>query len=190
MLKCTHDSGSTIICKDKDKFNRNEAKEKLELRRNTNFYKLYREWVYKDIQPRIIAEAYIENVEAKNLYDYKFYCFHGKVECLQVIGDRIPETHQGKGSFYDINWKLLPYAYTYPRFSTFKKKPKHFEEMIRVAEILSKGIIFARIDLYDLDDGVKFGEITFNSTSGYDKWDPPSADIELGKKIVLPFEKY
>lgn len=190
VLKCTHDSGSTVICKDKETFNQSEAKEKLELHRNTDFYKLCREWVYKDIQPRIIAEAYIENVEAANLYDYKIYCFHGKAEYIQIIGDRTLDTHQAKEAFYNTKWQLQPFVYTYPRYTSLRERPKNLDEMIRIAEILSKDTIYVRIDLYDLAEGVRFGEMTFIPASGYDSWDPPSADIELGKKIVLPFEKY
>lgn len=196
VLKCTHDSGSIIVCRDKSKFNITEAKEKLQnhLRRST--YWFGREWPYKNLKPRIIAEKYLQNKtdgitkeengeRQQELTDYKFYCFNGYVDCVMICYDR--ESGDTKFYFFDRDWKLkrinkrgvqAPEGFTLPR-------PSCLTEMFDIAAKLSVGIPFARIDLYQSDNQIYFGEITFFPESGFDPNYLPETDEYFGNLIDL-----
>ena len=185
VLKCTHDSGSVIICKDKSKFNIKKAKKKLakDLKRNT--FWLAREWPYKNISGRIIAEKYLGD----NLDDYKIFVFNGKPDNVMVCTGR--QIGNLRFYFFDLNWNLLKLNYwglnAPPGFTL--PKPEKWEEMIRVAEILSHGTYFLRVDLYQMDHQIYFGEMTFYPTAGFDTNLLPSTDMMFGEKIVLPFNQ-
>ena len=184
VIKCSHDSGSIIVCSDKSNLNIEEAKQKLKKGLNTNFYLQNREWPYKNVKPRLLAEKYM--YEEGGLKDYKFYCFNGKAYKVMMCLDRA----SGHPKFYsfDRDWNLLrhnklgkiaPEGFTLP-------KPKRIDEMFAIAEKLSKDIPFLRVDLYYVDNQIYFGEMTFYPNSGYDFNILPEIDMLYGSMIILP----
>ena len=188
VLKVTHDSGGISICRDKNTFDKNKAIKKLRSALNRDFYNVTREWPYKNVPRRIIAETYIEDSVVPNseyLTDYKFYCFNGKPTYCQVIRDRgSNETID----FYDMNWKHMPFVGLKEFISnglTPVEKPAKLDEMIMIAEKLSNGILFSRIDVYAVNQKVYFGEITFFPSSGIGRFSPSNWDKELGNLIQL-----
>ena len=185
VLKTTHDSGGVFICKDRSTFNIEEAKAFISRSLARNYYSYCREWPYKNVEPRIIAEEYLENDQVEGLHDYKVWCFNGHAEYVQYITGRISNvTYEG---FYDRNWALQSFSYHNPLMKDPIKKPEKLKELLDLAEILANGIPFSRIDFYILQNGdIKFGEITFFPMSGLEKWHPEDVDLLLGNKIVLP----
>ena len=189
VLKVTHDSGGVCICRDKNFFNKKEAIKKLRSALKRDFYNVTREWPYKNVPRRIIAETYIEDNVVPNsdyLTDYKFYCFNGKPTYCQVIRDRgSNETID----FYDMQWNHMPFVGLKEGISnglTPVEKPTKLDEMIMIADKLSDGIPFSRIDVYAVNQKVYFGEITFFPASGIGSFSPSKWDKELGDLIKLP----
>lgn len=184
VLKCNHDSGGVIICKDKSKLDVEAAKALLNKRLNTNFYYANREWPYKNVEPCIIAEQY-EKGETKELIDYKFMIFNGKFRCSFVCTER----WSGEGlrvTFFDKDWNVMPFSRHYQRSEEEIKKPNCYDEMIEIAETLAKDLCFARIDLYEIDNQPAFGEITFFPGNGQEEFDPPEWDKRMGDWLKLP----
>ena len=188
VLKCTHDSGSYIICKDKTKFDVNHARKKLSSALKRNYYYAGREWPYKNVPPRIIAEKYIEDRNGA-FVDYKFSCFNGNVDCVMVCLDR--HINDVKFYFFDKNWNLkrlnvrgknAPEGFTIP-------KPSCMDEMFELAAKLSKDIPFVRVDLFECDGKVYFGEMTFYPDSGFDANLLPETDDYFGSLIDLSIIK-
>lgn len=188
VLKCTHDTGSTIICKDKDRFNILEAKKKLNISLKKNMFYQGREWVYKSIKPRIIAENYYHDDSSEELKDYKFMCFNGKVKCSFVCSDRFsPEGLHV--TFFDRNWNVMPFTRHYPMRKEGIPKPVCYEKMVTMAEKMSIGMPFVRIDFYEINHEIYFGEYTFFPGSGFEEFDPIDWDYTLGNWIILPNRK-
>lgn len=188
VLKCTHDSGGTIIVKDKNNFNYNDAKEKIEKCLSRNYYYIGREWPYKNVKPRIIAEKYLSNGKEDDICDFKFLCFGGRVKCSFVCSDR----HSEKGlhvTFYDLNWHVMPFERGYPRSERPLEKPKNYDLMISYAEKLSVGIPFVRIDYYEIEGKLYFGEFTFYPGGGIEQFNPVFWDRKLGEWIDLDLVK-
>ena len=188
VLKCTHDSGSYIICKDKTKFDVDSARKKLSSALKRNYYFAGREWPYKNVSPRIIAEKYIEDRNGA-FVDYKFSCFNGNVDCVMVCLDR--HINDVKFYFFDKNWNLkrlnvrgknAPEGFTIP-------KPSCMDEMFEIAAKLSKDIPFVRVDLFECDGKVYFGEMTFYPDSGFDANLLPETDDYFGSLIDLSIIK-
>ena len=175
VLKCTHDSEGLVIVKDKSKFNKEEAGKKIEEALKYNFYYIGREWPYKNVKPRIIAEKYMGD----NLNDYKFFCFNGEPKMMFIASDRgIGKT---KFDYYDLDFNHLDIVQHYPNSSEEIEKPKNFDKMIEFSRKLSKSMKHVRIDFYDVDGKLYFGEITFFHFSGFmpfipDKWDKIMGD--------------
>lgn len=183
VLKCTHDSGSIVIVKDKGKFHVDDARDKLEKALKTNYYMLSREWVYKHVRPRIIAEEYMEDNKQGDLRDYKVFNFNGIPSIIQVDFDRFV-SH--KRNLYSKDWDYIEASIEYPNDpATEIHRPKSLEKMLELAEKLSEKIPFVRTDFYLIDDRVFFGEMTFYHESGFAMFTPDSLGIELGKKIYL-----
>lgn len=184
VLKCTHDSGGLVICRDKSKLEWGGVKLTLESCLKRDFYKVFREWPYKNVKPRIIAEEYMENDSTEGLHDYKVWCFNGKAVYVQYITGRIGEsTYEG---FYDKDWNLQPFSYHNPVVKTEIPKPSCLDELFRLASILAEGMPFVRIDFYILpNNSIRFGEITFFPMAGIEHFHPDSADLELGRLIDL-----
>ena len=186
VLKTTHGGGGggVIICKDNATFDKDKAKQQLQNSLNSDIYINFREWPYKDVPRRIIAEKYMLDESGYELKDYKFFCFNGRVECFKVDFDRFT-SH--KANYYDRNATLLPFWETVcpaDHSKTFDK-PKHFNKMIEYAEILSKNIPFVRIDFYNINGKIYFGEITFFPAAGMGKFEPEEWDIILGKWLNI-----
>lgn len=185
VLKATHGSGYNIICRNKNNINWDYELKKLDQWCKTNYYYANREWVYKDIKPKIICEKYLSERNQYNINDYKFYCFNGIPYYCQVI--------RGRGEnetidFYDMEWNKMPFngLRELPMSSIDYSKPKDYAKMIELAGILSKGFPFVRVDFYYVDEKIYFGEMTFFPASGMGKFNPDIWDFKLGKLLILP----
>ncbi|WP_394916329.1 ATP-grasp fold amidoligase family protein [uncultured Robinsoniella sp.] len=189
VLKCNHDSGGFVICVDKEKFNIENAKKIIESSMKRNFYYVGREWQYKNIEPKIICEEFIGENDIPPT-DYKISCFNGIVDNVMICYGR--ETGTTKYYFFDKNWKLLRYNYWGKNAATnfTTPKPENMDEMFELAEKLSKEYYFARIDLYNVNGKVYFGEITLCPNSGFDGNILSETDSLLGKKLRLPMIDY
>ena len=184
VIKCNHGSGWNIIVTDKSKLDLNDAKTKLDKWLNTNFaflcgYELH----YRDIKPKIIIEKYMEELGTA-LYDYRFFCCDGKVQ--QIWVDVFSGTPQHKRKIYDTKWKELNFTVKWPRLESNIEKPKNLDKMISLAETMAEGFALVRVDFYDVNNHIYFGEMTFTSMSGTGKFSSSQAELELGSKIKLP----
>ena len=184
VLKCTHDSGSVVLCKDKSTFDIETARAKLMRKLSSNLFWHGREWPYKDLKPRIIAEEYIAT-DGEDLRDYKFFCFGGKVKCFKVDFDRFIDH---RANYYDVNGNLLPFGEVVypPDYDRSIDIPSSLRRMIELAERLSSEKPFARVDFYETHGQIKFGEITFFPASGFGPFTPEEWDETLGSWITLP----
>lgn len=176
-LKTTHGSGWNILCPDKSKLDKEEAKKKLTSWLKENYYYSYgNERQYKLIPPRIICEEYLETPD-KGLYDFKFYCFHGEPRFINVICDRAGET---KKAFYELPWKkseLQPWS---AKGDLDTPRPENLDKMIELARKLSEPFDQVRVDLYDIRGRILFGELTFSCSSGIKRFVPDRFDTEFG----------
>ncbi len=186
VLKCTHDSGGIVICKDKTKLDKDAAKKKLERGLRMNFYYQNREWPYKDVKPRIIAEQYMVDESGYELKDYKWFCFNGEPKALFIATDRGDAKEETKFDFYDIDFNHLPFTNGHPNAIKTIEKPAGFDKMKELASKLSKGLMQVRIDFYDINGKVYFGEITFFHWSGMKPFVPREWDYKFGSYIKLP----
>ena len=186
VLKCTHDSGGLVICKDKSKLDIQAAKAKIERSLATDFYKLGREWPYKNVKPRIIAEKYMEDESGYELKDYKFFCFNGKCEFFKIDFDRQKSHH---ANYFNCACELMPFGEVIcpPDYNRELKMPSNIGEMTNKAEQIASSInnAFVRIDLYNINGQIYFGEITFYPASGVGKFEPDEWDLKLGELIDL-----
>ncbi|WP_272152049.1 ATP-grasp fold amidoligase family protein [Tenacibaculum aiptasiae] len=185
VLKCTHDSGGVVICTDKSKFDKSSAREKINNSLNRNYYWGGREKVYKDIKPRIIAENYLVNEEGAELKDYKIMVFNGKAKCSFVCSERF-SGDKLKVTFFDLNWNRLPFERRYPQSSVSVKRPENYKLMIELAETLANKILFNRVDFYELNGRVYFGEMTFYPGGGLECFNPKEWDTIMGGWLELP----
>lgn len=184
VMKCTHDSGSTIVCKNKKKFNIKEAKKKINKALKNNYYYGGREWPYKNVAHRILIEKYIIDDRLGELRDYKFFCFNGEAKFFKIDFDRF-SNH--KANYYDKELNLLEFGEKVcpPDINKNIMIPKDIYKMFELAEKLSNGLKFARIDFYYTNEKIYFGEITFYPASGFGKFTPAEWDEKLGKMIEL-----
>lgn len=183
VLKCTHDCGSVILVENKDELNQKVAKLKLNAALDTNYYWMGREWPYKNVKRKIIAEPYMES--PRYMTDYKFLCFQGKVKMIFTCTERFEEGGL-KVTFFDLDWKKQHFERHYPISTKKIDKPKNLELMIKLAEELSEGIPFVRVDLYEIKGQVYFGEMTFFPGGGMEEFRPEEWDMRLGQWIELP----
>ena len=188
VLKCTHDSGGIVIVKDKSDIDKKKIKEKIEKFQKRTFYWFGREWPYKNVKPRIIAEEYMEDSTTHDLRDYKFFAFNGVVKALFIATDRQNSKTETKFDFFDVDFKHLPIKNGHPNAEILPEKPKSFEEMKRIAALLSEGVPEIRVDLYEANGNVYFGELTFSHWSGLMPFEPEEWDVVFGNWINLPTE--
>lgn len=186
VLKCTHDSGGIVICKDKSELNRETACDKLRKGLKTNFYYQNREWPYKGVKPRIIAEKYMVDESGYELKDYKWFCFNGEPKALFIASDRGNPLEETKFDFFDMDFNHLPFTNGHPNANKKINKPAGFEKMKELAAKLSKDMMQARIDFYDINGQIYFGEITFFHWSGMKPFVPREWDYKFGEMIKLP----
>ncbi|CDA59165.1 glycosyltransferase [Clostridium sp. CAG:245] len=185
VLKPTHTSGDVFICKDKNNIDYKKLKKKVNKWLKRKYYFLHREWPYKNVKPRIIAETYIENKEEIGLKDYKFMCFNGKVKCSFVCTNR--NSKQGLSvDFFDLNWKKMPFTRHYPNSGEHINKPINYNQMLQLAEKLAKNIPFVRVDFYEVNRKIYFGELTFYPGAGFEEFSPEKYDRVLGEWLDLP----
>ena len=186
VLKCTHDSGGIVICKDKSKLNIEEARKKINKSLRQNYYWSGREWPYKEVKQRIIAEKYLEIDADNDVIDYKVHCFNGVPEMILVCKDRFAKTGMTE-DFYDVKWNHLQISrLKHGNSQTLISKPLMLDLMLNFAAQLSKDIPFSRIDFYEVNEKLFFGEITFFPASGFERFNPDTVDLQLGDRIHLP----
>lgn len=182
VLKCTHDSEGLVICRDKSKLDLEEARNKIESSLKQNFFYVGREWPYKSVKPRIIAEEYMEDKIDGELRDYKFFCFDGKAKAMFIASDRINDTT--KFDYYDLDFNHLDIKQKYPNAGEVRK-PLNFEKMIELAEILSKDMPHVRVDFYEVNGKVYFGELTLYHFSGFRPFEPSKWDKTFGDWLKI-----
>lgn len=186
VLKTTHGGGGcgVVICKDKSNFDKEPAKKKLAESLKSDIYKNYREWPYKNVPRKIIAEEYLSHTPSKEIPDYKFFCFEGEPKFLKVDFGRFSEHH---ANYYDLEWNLLKYIETAypPDPNHLEKAPKNYDEMLNIVRTLCKDFQFIRIDLYN-NGKIYFGELTFYPSSGFTPWGNIETDYEIGNYLRLP----
>ena len=185
VLKTTHDSGGIVVCQDKSKLDIPAAKKSLKKFLKRNYYDHNREWPYKNVPHRIIAEAYMEDPTYQELRDYKFFTFNGVPKVLYIAQGR------GKGEptvadFFDMEFQHLPFTIDHDMAPVPPEKPACFEEMKRLAAILSEGTPQLRVDFYEVDGKVYFGEMTFFHCSGMEGFHPEEWDRIFGDWVTLP----
>ena len=188
VMKTTHGGGNSgvVVCKDKEKLDKEATKRKLNESMKQNLYKDSREWPYKNVPKRILAEEFVEDAATQELRDYKFFCFDGKVEFLFVGSERQKPGEDVKFDFFDKDYNHLVLRQGHPNSKVLPAKPSCFEEMKEVAAKLSKGIPHVRVDLYEANGHVLFGELTFYHFGGIVPFEPAKWDEEFGELINLP----
>ena len=191
VLKTTHDSGGVVICKDKANFDKAAAKRKLEKSLKRNYYWAEREWPYKNVKPRIIAEPLLKDDatkvgEQECLTDYKFFCFGGIPKIVYISKDKAenPTT-----DFFDMDYTHLPIRMRDPNSDVLPEKPIRFDEMKKIAAVLSKGLPHLRVDFYCANGRLYVGELTFYHCSGFAPIQPEEWAIKMGDWIKLPTSK-
>ena len=184
VLKCTHDSGGLVICKDKKSLDLDAARRKITSCLKENYYWDYREWPYKNVKPRIIAEPYLRDDETGELRDYKFYTFGGEVKALLIISGR--DTPDAGGDYFDAEFHHLDMQWGYKNAKTLPAPPKSMEDMIRLAQLLSKSTPELRVDFYEINGKPFFGEMTFFDGGGLEKIVPEKWDRIFGDWVTLP----
>lgn len=181
VLKCNHGCGYNIICNDKSKLNIVETRKILTKWINEEFYKNAKEIQYKNIKPIIICEEYLEDKNGA-LLDYKYFCFNGKAEFIQVISDRGIDT---RSDFYDLDWNFIELRTKLKNSDKKFQMPKNLEKMNNLAEVLSSEYPFVRVDFYNIEGRIIFGELTFTPGGGVSRFRPIEMDYEISKKIDL-----
>lgn len=184
VLKCNHDSGSVKLITDKSKMDKAALKAFFERRLAMNAYCLGREYPYKDVPPKMMAEAFMEAPDGGGINDYKFFCFQGKPKLLFVATDRATDV---RFDFFDMDFQHLDIVNIHEQSGKEIQKPSCFEEMKSLAETLSQGMEFVRIDLYEIGGRVYFGEFTFFHGGGFYLFHPAHWEKDLGD--LLPLEQ-
>lgn len=185
VLKCTHGSGYVIICKDKSKLNKIETINKIDKWMKKKYSYNNGEWFYDVVKPKIIVEELLENEDGSELMDYKFFCFNGNSKIMYLTFDRSKKRHM-KFDFYDMEWNKLPFSRHYKKTNYILDKPIAFNEMRKIADILSKDFPLVRVDFYYVNNKIYIGEMTFSPGSGLEEFTPAKYDKILGDMIKLP----
>ncbi len=196
VLKTNHDSGGLYICRNKADLDIEKARRIINKSLKRNFFYLGREWPYKNVRPRILAEKYMseqdfaDGEEGKTtlelgLTDYKFYCFNGEPKFL-YISKGLEDHSTALMTFLDMDWKLTPYQRSdFPGFTEVPEKPAHFDEMAKLSSVLAKDIPFVRVDFYEIRGQVYFSEMTFSPSSGFAQFSPIEWENRIGDWIRL-----
>ena len=184
VLKTTHDSGGVVVCKNKNSLDKGKTEEKLKSSLNRNYYYHGREWPYKDVKPRIIAERFMQDRDFEVLNVFKIFNFNGEPKIIQAIqGDK---TKDESIDYFDTAWNKLVLRQNFKNSAKKLPKPETLDEMLELAKKLSKGHPFLRTDFYEVNGKVYFSEFTVFSDSGMAKFEPSEWDITLGEWIKLP----
>lgn len=185
VLKCNHESGFVIICRDKSAFDFRFARRQLAVHLCMNYYYKHREWHYRDIRPRIMAEKLLTESRDEEPVDYKIHCFKGVPQFIYVIKNRHSRPRYG---FYSLSWELLPFNVNNVPTASFPR-PKELEKILNVAEALSQGLTYCRVDLYAVGGKVYFGEITLIPGAGMIFFTPDSYNTYWGERLILPINQ-
>lgn len=183
VIKVTSDSGGVVVCKDKDKLDRKKAIAELKRNWGRNYYKYNKEYPYRDVKPRIIAEKYMEDESGFELKDYKFFCFDGEPKLLFVATGR--QMNDTRFDFFDVDFNHLQIINGHPNADVCPSKPQNFEQMLDIARQLSKDFRHVRVDLYNVNGQIYFGELTFFHFSGLVPFVPQKWDRYIGDMINL-----
>jgi glycosyltransferase len=183
VLKCTHDSGGLVICKNKQTLNIAAVRKKMKKSLKTNFYMRGREYPYKNVQPRIIAEKYMDDNSGTGLIDYKIYCFGGIPQFLLVVSNRAICAYF---DYYDLDFNHLPFMWGGVNSPYKIQRPEKLDEMLFLAQKIAKDSIQMRVDFYEVQGNVYFGEITFFDGAGFTPFEPMEWDEKIGKLLSLP----
>ena len=183
VLKTTHDSGGVVICRDKSEFDKQKAKEKLGKSLKKNYFWEGREWPYKNVMPRIIAEQYLEDTADDALTDYKFFCFNSVPKVMYISKDH---GNEPRTDFFNMEFEHLPILARDPNAENPPSKPVGFEEMRKVATVLSQNVPHLRVDFFEVGSKVYVGELTFYHMSGLTEVSPPEWNQQMGEWIPLP----
>ena len=191
VLKCTHDSGGLVICRDKSKLDMNAAKKKLNKSLKRNYFYAGREWPYKDVKPRIIAEKYLEEKGKTVPEDYKVYCINGKPIYIVVFHNRFNHGEELSETVYNTAWEPQHISLDehFKVSNIVESVPECLDKMLKYSEILSENICQSRIDFYIVNNHLYFGEITLYTASGFQRMIPEEMDYKLGQMIKLPKRK-
>ena len=192
VLKTTHGGGGggVAICRDKSTFDREAAVRKLAANMKGPKKNSFREHPYYEVPRRIIAEQYMEETvrpEVDDLIDYKFYCFHGEPKLVMVAGGR--QKGNKRFGYYDTCWNPVKITWGAPRPDVEFERPTDLDDMLKIAAKLSADLVHARIDLYNINEHVYFGEITFFDASGFAPISPEDYDAVMGSWMQLPENK-
>jgi hypothetical protein len=183
VLKTTHGCGGVIICKDKSKLDITAARKEINFSFKYNYFAYGREWPYKNVKPRIIAEQLMVDESGVELKDYKFFCFDGVPKAMFIATDR---PHDTRFDFFDMYFNHLPFTNGHENATKTIQKPQNFELMIELASKLSNGIPHVRVDLYNINGNIYFGEMTFFHWGGMVPFVPEEWDYTFGSWISLP----
>ena len=188
VLKTTHDSGGVVICKEKSTFDCDGTRKKLAKRLKKSFFLQSREWPYKNVKPRIIAEEYIKEISFGDVYEYKMFCFSGEVKMVLVCNGEYTNSERTI-DYCDENFNKLPFiSYNQPSKHNIET-PKEKKELFEIAKKLSKDIPHVRVDLYVVNGKIFFGELTFFHGSGFQAFEPSEWDRKIGEWLELPFDR-
>ena len=190
ILKTNHTSGHNVIVRHKSDVNWSNVRQNYRKWLKENIYKSRKEWQYKNIPPKVVAEELMLDEKGRLPFDYKFHCFHGEVKYIQVDGGRGTSNHYR--NWYDLNWQRAPFKWTAEFNGKTTEpadfevdKPESFEQMIEISNKLSEDFVYVRVDLYEIKGKIYFGEITFHHDSGNRPIEPTKYDFELGDLIDL-----
>lgn len=183
VLKCNHESKFVVICEDKEQLDELYVRAQLATRLKMNYYYRHREFHYRDIKPRIVAEKLLREDSGGEPIDYKFHCFNGVPQYISVIKDRHAATTRAS---YSLDWELLPFVADAPLPGEQIPRPAQLERMGEIADILAEGLTYCRVDLYAVENKVYFGELTVLSSAGQMIYNPESYDLYWGERLILP----
>ena len=182
VLKCTHDSGTTIICRDLKTLDINHTKKVLTRALGKNYFHKSCEVQYKNIKPRIVCEEFISQGNSEIPLDYKFFCFQGQPKYVQVDLNRFVEQER---IIFDMDWNMAPFSIKFINSDKRIAVPSQFDKMKSIAKKLTKIFPFVRVDLYEINNKVYFGELTFIHGSGFERFYPDKYDVLIGNYIDL-----
>ncbi len=185
VLKSTHDSGGIFIVNDKNSVDKSQVVAFFKKRLSRSTYQKQREWPYKNVKPRIIAEEYMEDEETHELRDYKFFCFDGDVKAMFIATERQSDKPTAF-DFFDMKYNWLDVRHGHPNGESVPAKPYNFELMAQLAAKLSKDFVHVRVDFYEINRKVYFGELTFFHHGGVVPFDPEEWDYIFGEWLQLP----
>lgn len=189
ILKCTHDSGSIIKCLDKSTFNIEAAKKSLNTMLKNDYYKQSREWPYKDVKHRIMAEPFVEGLGNLSSVEYKTTCMNGKVAFITICTGIAHDSFDKRwNDHFDSNFNKLNWYVNYKPAPRTPQKPKQWDELINFCEKLCGDFPYVRVDTYIIDGTIIFGEFTFFTWAGFMNFEPPEWDLRLGQMLKLPMD--